>query len=91
MQHKRLESDVTRSDSNKRSDNSLSTISNGRGSVGSLLLDTSNGRRRSSDLDEQAEVKVKDDGGVLYSHGLCRWPGCDTPCDDLVTFSRSVK
>ena len=23
---------------------------------------------------------------ALYGHGMCKWPGCDTPCEDLNAF-----
>ena len=26
----------------------------------------------------------------LYLFGMCRWPGCETPCDDLSTFAELV-
>lgn len=39
------------------------------------------------------EEKLKDVavGGIdkvqhLYGHGVCKWPGCETMCDDLQTF-----
>ncbi len=24
----------------------------------------------------------------LYGHGVCKWPGCETPCDDLPAFHK---
>ena len=27
---------------------------------------------------------------VLWQHAACKWPGCDTGCDNYVTFIRSA-
>ena len=27
---------------------------------------------------------------ALYGHGVCKWPGCDTPCDDYQAFHKYV-
>lgn len=24
----------------------------------------------------------------LYGHGVCKWPGCDTPCENMKAFVR---
>ncbi|XP_064604865.1 forkhead box protein P1-like isoform X3 [Liolophura sinensis] len=26
----------------------------------------------------------------LYGHGVCKWPGCDTPCEDFPTFLKHL-
>ncbi|XP_013395195.1 Golgi-specific brefeldin A-resistance guanine nucleotide exchange factor 1 isoform X4 [Lingula anatina] len=39
---------------------------------------------------------LKPDGGAapgthpLYGHGVCKWPGCDTPCDDFASFLKHI-
>jgi len=25
---------------------------------------------------------------ILYKHGICNWPGCDSKCDSLAHFNR---
>lgn len=27
---------------------------------------------------------------TLYGHGVCKWPGCDTPCDDYADFMKHM-
>ena len=48
------------------------------------------GRGSCNDMSEMKsnEVKDRDDINALYNHGLCRWPGCETPCDDLTAFKK---
>ena len=39
----------------------------------------------------KSEEKTKKDEPALYGHGVCKWPGCDTPCDNLEAFKKYVK
>ena len=36
----------------------------------------------------KAEENVCKETHSLYGHGVCKWPGCDTPCDDLPDFGK---
>jgi hypothetical protein len=47
-------------------------------------------RRSSSSESSAAGPEVKDELMALYSHGLCRWPGCEALCDDVTAFRRCV-
>ena len=44
-----------------------------------------------SSRDEAVEEKTErtntpERGHHLYGHGVCKWPGCETICDDFQTF-----
>uniref|UniRef100_A0A8C4QAX3 Forkhead box P2 n=1 Tax=Eptatretus burgeri TaxID=7764 RepID=A0A8C4QAX3_EPTBU len=42
-------------------------------------------RRDSSSTDEHV-----DGSHALYGHGVCKWPGCETVCDDLSVFLKHL-
>ena len=47
-----------------------------------------NGSRPNSPAAVAAEV-VDSAVSVLWQHGVCKWPGCDTDCDNPTVFIRS--
>ncbi|XP_060586742.1 forkhead box protein P1-like isoform X2 [Ruditapes philippinarum] len=40
----------------------------------------------------QSGVSIKSEEGLspLYRHGVCKWPGCDTECSDMTSFTKHL-
>ena len=38
------------------------------------------------DVKEGVNIPMSASAHPLYGHGVCKWPGCETPAEDLVSF-----
>ncbi|XP_053376718.1 forkhead box protein P1-like [Mercenaria mercenaria] len=37
-----------------------------------------------------ASIKSEEGFSPLYRHGVCKWPGCDTECSDMTSFTKHL-
>ncbi|KAK2718693.1 hypothetical protein QYM36_005876 [Artemia franciscana] len=47
---------------------------------------TSRSRTSSEELQDKPNKVEQEKSHPLFGHGLCRWPGCETSCEDFQTF-----
>lgn len=40
--------------------------------------------------DVNVNIPMSASAHPLYGHGVCKWPGCETPADDLVSFLKHI-
>jgi len=41
-----------------------------------------------SNLPEELLEEFAEKLNPLYGHGVCKWPGCDSDCDDFQAFNK---